>query len=286
MSARLRCLLILPLLIAITACDRKPAADTAIVTSAEAVPASAPMAPADLSSAARQGQLPVLEILSEGGQMRGGVLMVDAYERDRLYLGVALETEAGQPIAGEALGVTATGDAHVLLRQARTDGDGYSEFELLVGQAGQQTVTVTAAGVSQSFTLNVLPNDFDQWLGDLPQAGLTRWGTLMETSVVPGDQGLEARFPPAVRALAGQRIRVAGFMLPLDPTPGQTHFLLSASPPNCFFHVPGGPSTVIEVFADKPVPGSFDPLVVEGRLELIEVSEQGILFRLQAAAPG
>ena len=76
--------------------------------------------------------MPVLEILSEGGQIRDGVLMVDAYERDRLYLGVALETEAGAPLEGAALSVRPDGDAQVVMRIGTTDVDGYGEFELLV----------------------------------------------------------------------------------------------------------------------------------------------------------
>ena len=277
--------LVLALLLGACKADQaEPPVAPAIAPAAK--PALLTPTPPPVAAAAREGRLPVPEILSEGGQIRDGVLMVDAYERDRLYLGVALETEAGAPLEGAALSVRPDGDAQVVMRIGTTDVDGYGEFELLVGQAGQQAVAVSAAGVTQHFTLNVPPNDFDQWLGDLPQAGLTRWATLMETTVVPVATGLEARFPPEVEALEGERVRIAGFMLPLDPTVEQKHFLLSASPPNCFFHVPGGPSTVIEVNARRSVPASFDPVVVEGVLQLVKVSEQGILFRLQEAAPG
>jgi hypothetical protein len=41
---------------------------------------------------------------------------------------------------------------------------------------------------------------------------------------------------------------------------------------------------VIEVFAGQhPVMGTLDPLVVEGRLELVKRSEEGVLFKLQSA---
>ena len=271
----------------LSACQRTspPPSPSPASATAPTVPPSASVPPADhvVSQVARDGQLPVLEVLSEGGQMRDGVLMVDAYERDRVYLGLALETEAGQPLADKTVSVTTDGSSQVLLRQPQTDADGYAEFEVLVGTAGQQAVTVSAAGVSSRFMLNILPNDFDQWLQDLPAEGLTRWGTLMEPTVTPVDGMLRADFPASVQSLAGTTIRVAGFMLSLDPTPQQSHFLLSASPPNCFFHVPGGPSTVIEVFAAKGITGSFDPLVVEGRLELVSESEEGILYRLRDA---
>lgn len=236
---------------------------------------------------ATSGNLPVLEILSEGGQMRDGLLTLDAYEQDRVWMGIALETEAGSPIKGKAVTLVADGPAQIVTRQTETDEDGYFEFEVLVGPAGTQTVAVSAANVTREFRLNVIPNDFDQWLQGLPQEGLTRWNTLMEARVIASEDGtVTAEFPPSLQALSGKTVTLAGFMLPLEPSPEQRHFLLSASPPNCFFHVPGGPSTVIEVFADTPVMGSFDPLRVEGTLELVEASELGILFRLQKARPG
>lgn len=287
MSLRFSRLLLCVAGLLLSGCQREapPASPPPATAAGPAVlPSASPSSPdRPVSQAARDGQLPVLEVLSEGGQMRDGVLMVDAYERDRVYLGLALETEAGQPLADKTVSVTTDGSSQVLLRQPQTDADGYAEFEVLVGTAGQQAVTVSAAGVSSRFMLNILPNDFDQWLQDLPAEGLTRWGTLMETTVTPVDGVLRADFPASVQSLAGTTIRVAGFMLPLDPTPQQSHFLLSASPPNCFFHVPGGPSTVIEVFAAKGITGSFDPLVVEGRLELVSESAEGILYRLRDA---
>lgn len=228
----------------------------------------------------------MLEILSEGGVMRDGLLTIDAYEHDRLWLAIGLETEAGMPLPAETVRFRTEGPAQIVAAQRQTDEDGYLEFQLLVGTAGTQTVEVSAAEVRREFRLNIIPNDFDQWLAGLPQTGLTRWNLLMEARVTADAAGaLQVDFPEAVRALEGQTVTLAGFMLPLEPSPAQKHFLLSASPPNCFFHVPGGPSTVVEVFADTPVPGSFDPMRVQGRLELVSASEMGILYRLQAARP-
>jgi hypothetical protein len=272
------------LLLLLAACKAgEPPAPAAPSTAA--APAVTAAAAGDAGRVA-SGGLPVLEILSEGGMMREGLLTIDAYEQDRLWLGIALETEAGTPLPAETVRFRTEGPAQILAPQAQTDEDGYLEFQVLVGSAGTQTVEVTAADVRREFRLNVIPNDFDQWLEGLPQAGLTRWNLLMEARVSPAAEGgLRAEFPEAVRALDGQTVSLAGFMLPLEPSPAQKHFLLSASPPNCFFHVPGGPSTVVEVFADTPVPGSFDPMRVQGRLELVSASEMGILYRLQAARP-
>lgn len=243
-------------------------------------------ATAAVSTEAAEGELPVLEILSEGGMMREGVLTIDAYEGDRLWLGIALETEAGSPLPDEAVAFVTEGPAQLVIPKAHTDEDGYLEFQVLAATPGTQAVEVSAAGVRREFRLNIVPNDFDQWLAGLPQEGLTPWNLLMEARVSPAAEGrLLGTFPEGVQALDGQTVILAGFMLPLEPSPDQKHFLLSASPPNCFFHVPGGPSTVVEVFADTPVPGSFDPMRVQGRLELVSESDLGILYRLQAARP-
>lgn len=76
--------------------------------------------------------------------------------------------------------------------------------------------------------------------------------------------------------------------MPLTPDPRQAEFLLSASPPNCFFHPPGDPTTLILVETDPrtPVPSTQDPLVVEGVLELVRESEYALVYRLREAGPG
>jgi hypothetical protein len=261
-------------------------------TVAEAPPTPPPsgLLSIETTPAAGPGSQPVIDILTEGGEVRDGMLTVDAYEGDRLWLGVLVDTEAGVPLADTEVRFRPQGTAispppQLIANVPRTDAEGYLEFQLIVGDAGTYPVTVIAAGVERQFRVNVIPNDFDQWLTDLPAEGLTRWNTLMETRVQLDEAGqLVAAYPAAVRALDGQTVRLAGFMLPLDMQSAQRHFLLAASPPSCFFHVPGGPATVVEVKAEKhPVPGSFEAMVVEGRLKLVGSSDSGVLFQLDNA---
>lgn len=274
------------LMLLLAACSAGEAPESAAPAPTVPSPVAKAAAATAVSADAAEGGLPVLEILSEGGMMREGMLTIDAYEGDRLWLGIALETEAGSPLPDEAVAFVTEGPAQLVAPKTRTDEDGYLEFQVLAATPGTQAVEVSAAGVRREFRLNIIPNDFDQWLAGLPQEGLTPWNLLMEARVSPAAEGrLLGTFPEGVQALDGQTVILAGFMLPLEPSPDQKHFLLSASPPNCFFHVPGGPSTVVEVFADTPVPGSFDPMRVQGRLELVSESELGILYRLQAARP-
>lgn len=274
-------------------CQRDGAAAPEALPAATSIPAEAawpePRA-STVSDDASAGRLPVLEIQSEGGELRNGVLTVDAYEGDRLWMGVVLGTEAGTPLADQAVTFSPLGNGispppQIIAAEPQTDRDGYMEFQVIVSDAGTYPVTVAAAGVEREFRVNVIPNDFDQWLLGIPQTGLTPWNALMQTRVSLADDGvLVAEYPDDVAALDGKTVRLAGFMLPLGMEPAQRRFLLSASPPSCFFHVPGGPATVVEVFADaNPVMGTFDPLVIEGQLTLVERSEEGILFQLRDA---
>lgn len=78
-------------------------------------------------------------------------------------------------------------------------------------------------------------------------------------------------------------IPLARFKIPLEPESKQRHFLLTSSPPSCFFHIPGGPAGAVEVFAPRGVKASWDLLLLEGGLELQEYSEDGVIYRLHEA---
>ena len=93
-------------------------------------------------------------------------------------------------------------------------------------------------------------------------------------------------FPPAVTALAGKRIKVSGYMMPLQNSPKQTHFVLLAYPPDCPFHLNPAPMQFIEVRSSVPIAISDDVVTMEGLLSLHGHDEQGIFYRFTAARPG
>ena len=144
-------------------------------------------------------------------------------------------------------------------------------------------MTVTAAGIERKFLLDVKVPKSSDWLGELDTKGTTSWELLLSTNVVMQRDLVMAQFTPELSALRDHTIKLAGFMLPLEATDKQKHFLLSANPPACYFHPPGGPSSVVEVFADRGVATSLDPMVVEGKLELVERSAAGVLYKLRAS---
>ena len=95
------------------------------------------------------------------------------------------------------------------------------------------------------------------------------------------------RFTPQVKALAGKRITVAGWMMPLTAGRTQKHFVLLAYPPGCPFHFHAAPNQFIEVYADTAFPTSETRVfTVSGVLELTGYDESGIFYRLRQARPG
>ena len=94
------------------------------------------------------------------------------------------------------------------------------------------------------------------------------------------------QFAQDIQALDQKSVRVSGYMIPLGYEEEQTHFLISASPGDgCYFHLPGGPNTVIEVKAQHGVAFSFYTIEVEGKLELLRDDPYGLLYRMVDAQP-
>lgn len=93
-------------------------------------------------------------------------------------------------------------------------------------------------------------------------------------------------FTPEVKKLDGKRIKVAGWMMPLENGGSQTRFVLLGYPPGCPFHFHAAPNQFIEVLADTPFKtDEVNPHVVSGVLELTGYNESGIFYRLKASKP-
>jgi hypothetical protein len=77
--------------------------------------------------------------------------------------------------------------------------------------------------------------------------------------------------------------RIQGFMMPLEPGKKQRHFLLSSVPLSCSFCLPGGPESMVEVRTKTPVEYSMEPVVVEGRLQVLQDDPYGLYYRISDA---
>ncbi len=118
---------------------------------------------------------------------------------------------------------------------------------------------------------------------DPAPAGTVPWQLLQSTKTV---QKADKKFGPAftkeVRELDKQQVKLYGFMMPLDQAKKQKRFLLSAFPPHCSFCLTGGPESLVEVMADQPIDFTFEPIVVAGRMSVLE--NDVVYYRLSNAA--
>lgn len=132
----------------------------------------------------------------------------------------------------------------------------------------------------------------DVWQPAATPRGGVSWRTLEATGEIirHDSEGYiisRPEFTSQVRALEGQRIRVAGWMDAFEPGRRQTHFVLLAYPPGCPFHFHAAPNQFIEIKASTAFPLSgAESIVVSGVLELTGEDESGIFYVLNDARPG
>lgn len=129
----------------------------------------------------------------------------------------------------------------------------------------------------------------DVWKPAATPPGGTSWKLLESTGETTRTdaQGFivsKPIFPAQIKALAGKRIKVSGWMMPLEAGKKQKRFVLLGYPPGCPFHFHAAPNQFIEVIAETPFPTNETKVfVVSGVLELTGYDESGIFYRLRAA---
>lgn len=106
------------------------------------------------------------------------------------------------------------------------------------------------------------------------------WRLLAQVELVRMKDRFVPQFSAGVAALNGKEVKLQGFMLPLSMGERQSHFVLAAMPPTCAFCMPGGPESLVEVRAKRPVPYGFEPVVLSGRLEVLKDDPSGVFYRL------
>jgi hypothetical protein len=115
--------------------------------------------------------------------------------------------------------------------------------------------------------------------------GIVSWSLLSSVTTKPVNRRLVPVYPDPVKALDKKVVKVQGFMMPLQPGEKQRHFLLSSVPTTCSFCVPAGPEGLVEVRSVEPVKYSLEPVVVEGRLAVLDSDPYGLYYRLVDAKP-
>lgn len=115
--------------------------------------------------------------------------------------------------------------------------------------------------------------------------GTVPWDLLGQVKTVRVKDRFVPEFPPSVRRLDKQEVKLVGFMMPLQAGERQSHFLLTVTSQTCAFCIPAGPEGIVEVKAKTPVKVTFDPIVVAGRLEVLRDDPMGIYYRLSNGEP-
>lgn len=119
--------------------------------------------------------------------------------------------------------------------------------------------------------------------GQAGAQGVLPWQTLAQVDLVKQNGRYGPRFSPEILALADKLVTLRGFMMPLEPGGRQKHILLTATAPTCAYCMPGGPESVVEVKLAQSVKYGFEPLVVSGRLQVLQNDPMGLYYRLSDA---
>jgi hypothetical protein len=155
----------------------------------------------------------------------------------------------------------------------------------------KHAATVLVAGLFAGHAAAVQPQDPAKssaqggfWIGTDPApAGTLSWQLLQSTKTIQkADKKFGPSFPKDVKELDQQQVKIYGFMMPLDQAKKQKRFLLSAFPPHCSFCLTGGPESLVEVLADQPVEFTYEPIVMAGRMAVLD--NDVVYYRLTNAA--
>lgn len=119
----------------------------------------------------------------------------------------------------------------------------------------------------------------------LAAPGVVSWHILAKVNYTRLNDTTALQFDDGVSALDGKIVKLRGYITVLDSTRDQRHFILSSKPPTCPYCLPAGPEEMVEVFGERPVRYSFDPITVFGRFWIRHVGDSGFFYRMVDAKP-
>jgi len=114
---------------------------------------------------------------------------------------------------------------------------------------------------------------------------IVSWKLLAQVELVKVKDRFQPQFSAGVAALDAKDVKVQGFMMPLEMGDKQSHFILSATPQDCAFCMPGGPESLVEVKMKKPVAYGMESVVLSGKLAILKDDPTGVFYRLTDAVP-
>ena len=117
-----------------------------------------------------------------------------------------------------------------------------------------------------------------------PRGDVVPWSVLTDVKTKTDKNKVLPVFQMSQMALNQKTQRIQGFMMPLEPGEKQKHFLLTSVPMSCGFCVPGGPESMVEVRTKTPVAYSLEPVVVEGKFQVLLDDPYGLFYRVTDAS--
>jgi hypothetical protein len=109
------------------------------------------------------------------------------------------------------------------------------------------------------------------------------WSLLTDITTKVDNKRIVPVYPAPVAGLNQKKVRLQGFMMPLEPGESQRHFLLASVPMTCSFCTPGGPESMVEVRTAKPVKYKLEAVVVEGTFHVLQNDPYGLYYRITSA---
>lgn len=119
---------------------------------------------------------------------------------------------------------------------------------------------------------------------DAPKVdGALDWGQLARAGESMFRDGRISRFPADLHALDGQEVTLAGYMMPFRDGDRHSEFMLGALQFHCSGCMMGDLNRLVAVKAAEPVADANGPVVIRGRLRLLEDEASPLFYRLDAA---
>ena len=121
--------------------------------------------------------------------------------------------------------------------------------------------------------------------GTLLRADDERWTALQSASVAADTEKGEYRatFNAALQRMDGRPIRLSGYMLPVETSTAQQHFVITRRSTGCPFCAPPDLTEAVEIFLTAPIRYSSEPVTVVGRFRLVSHSEAGLFYCIDGA---
>lgn len=236
--------------------------------------------------------LPVRSPAPRFAAQRAAALVLVHARRGLVMAGMARAAVAGMAIAAATSGVAHAQPVAGTAGAAPQHAAVATAAAPVVGADGTQA-PVLSSPLPAGATMGGLPagtgpgyHSPNSPIAPLPQrTDVVPWSTLSDLTKKTTKDAVLPVFSARQKALNKTVQRIQGFMVPLDAKATQTHFLLTSVPLTCAFCIPGGPESMVEVKASKPVRYSLEPVVVEGQFTLLPNDPYGLYYRLVSAEP-